>query len=209
MGIRCGDVVSGFYSFLGFTRLTGKEIVQAAVARGVQEGVFGYFTGTVPSLDPAGKYQVARSKVRFEVPLATDEVDLESGFIMLPAAIPTETASPVCQKCGNSPCVCNVPPPFCPRCGKSPCVCSTPPLCPKCGKAPCVCKAPPPTEKYVQLEFTADRDQLFTAWNAIANLADMAGTVKVNVTAESEKGFDKGKLQNGVIEPLREADLIE
>ena len=66
----------------------------------------------------------------------------------------------------------------------------------------------PPTEKCVQLEFTANRDQLFTAWNAIANLADMAGTVAVSVQAESQEGFDKGKLQNGVMEPLREADLI-
>ncbi len=47
----CGDIVNGFYSFLGFTRLTSKEIIQAAVARGVQEGVFGYFTGPVPTED--------------------------------------------------------------------------------------------------------------------------------------------------------------
>ena len=81
-------------------------------------------------------------------------------------------------------------------------------MCPKCGKTPCICTTAAP-EKVVQLGFTANRDQLFTAWNAIANLADMAGTVKVNVTAECEKGFDKSKLQNGVLEPLREADLIE
>jgi hypothetical protein len=31
----------------------------------------------------------------------------------------------------------------------------------------------------------------------------------VTIHAESEKGFDKAKLQNGVLEPLREADLIE
>jgi hypothetical protein len=61
----------------------------------------------------------------------------------------------------------------------------------------------------LELAFDADRNQLFTAWNAIANLADLAGKVKVTIRAESEKGFDKGKLQNGVLEPLREADLIE
>jgi hypothetical protein len=65
-------------------------------------------------------------------------------------------------------------------------------------------------EKTVELTFVADRNQLYNAaWNAIANLADLAGKVKVTVRAESEKGFDKGKLQNGVLEPLREADLIE
>ena len=191
MGIRCGDVVSGFYSFLGFTRLIGKETVQAAVVHGVQEGVFGYFTGSVPTLDPVGKYQVARSKVRFEVAIAADEVDLESGFIMLPSAIPTEAAPPP----GPGP----LPPGPTPPLGPTP--------APGAGPGPTP-PPPPPTENNIQLEFTADRDQLFTAWNAIANLADMAGTVKVNVTAESETGFDKGKLQNGVLEPLQEADLI-
>ena len=37
----------------------------------------------------------------------------------------------------------------------------------------------------------------------------MAGQVAVSVRAESDKGFDKSKLQNGVIEPLKEANLIE
>ena len=37
----------------------------------------------------------------------------------------------------------------------------------------------------------------------------MAGEVSVTIRAESEAGFDKMKLQNGVIEPLREADIIE
>lgn len=43
----------------------------------------------------------------------------------------------------------------------------------------------------------------------MANLAEMAGQVTVTVKAQSETGFDKSKLQNGVMEPLREADLIE
>ena len=60
-----------------------------------------------------------------------------------------------------------------------------------------------------QLTFDADRGQLFRAWNAIVHLAHLAGKVKVTIRAESETGFDKGKLQNGVMEPLREADLIE
>ena len=75
-----------------------------------------------------------------------------------------------------------------------------------CGKWPCACV---PLDKVVELTFDADRNQLFTAWNAIANLADLAGKVRVTIRAESETGFDKGKLQNGVMEPLREADLIE
>jgi hypothetical protein len=67
----------------------------------------------------------------------------------------------------------------------------------------------PLTETSVQLQFSTDRDGLFTAWNAIANLADMAGKVDLTIRADSASGFDKAKLQNGVLEPLREADLIE
>jgi hypothetical protein len=36
----------------------------------------------------------------------------------------------------------------------------------------------------------------------------MAGKMTVTVKAESLSGFDKHKLQNGVLEPLRESDLL-
>lgn len=64
-------------------------------------------------------------------------------------------------------------------------------------------------QRTVELTFQGDRNRLYAAWNAVANLADMAGKVSVSVRAESEKGFDKNRLENGVLEPLKEADLIE
>ncbi|MGO9809693.1 MAG: hypothetical protein ACLP53_02650 [Isosphaeraceae bacterium] len=74
---------------------------------------------------------------------------------------------------------------------------------------PVITPAKPGLETTVALSFTADRNGLFTAWNAMANLADLAGKITLTVRADSEKGFDKAKLQNGVLEPLREADLID
>ena len=68
---------------------------------------------------------------------------------------------------------------------------------------------PPAAQTTVELAFRADRTQLFTAWSAIGNLADLAGTVSVTVKAESEEGFDQNRLRNGVLEPLEEADLIK
>jgi hypothetical protein len=215
LGIGIGEVVDGFYSFLGFTRLMTSEAIQKAVARGIQEGHFGYVTGPKPALSPSGKYEVAADKVRVKVAVPEDEIDLDSGFLMLPQAIPRpevkacprcgkdpcECPPSVCPRCGEFPCACPAP---CPKCGKAPCAC--PSLCPRCGKAPCVCDRP---DTVVELSFSADRNGLFTAWNAIANLADMAGKVAVTIRAEAEKGFDKPKLQNGVLEPLREADLID
>jgi hypothetical protein len=37
----------------------------------------------------------------------------------------------------------------------------------------------------------------------------MAGAVTLLIRAESAKGFDESKLQNGVLEPLKEAVLID
>ena len=65
------------------------------------------------------------------------------------------------------------------------------------------------TEKVVEISFPADLDALYMAWNAVANLVDLAGKVNVTLCAELEQGFDKGKLQNGAMEPLKEANLIE
>jgi hypothetical protein len=67
----------------------------------------------------------------------------------------------------------------------------------------------PTVQRKVEVSFSADRNLLFAAWNAIANLADLAGKVSVTVRADSAQGFDRSKLQNGVLEPLRESDLLE
>ena len=70
-------------------------------------------------------------------------------------------------------------------------------------------RTPDAPQTAVDLTFTADKDRIFNAWNAIANLAEMAGELTVTVHAEEPEGFDKSRLENCVIEPLREADLIE
>jgi hypothetical protein len=196
LGITTGEIVNGFYSFLGFTRLISDKVVAKAIAAGVEKRVFGYISGSAPMLGEDGKYQIALEKVRFDKTVAVDEIDLESGFIMLPQAIPQPAPTPMPG---------GAPPGTLPAIG--PIVGgaqsgTTPVPASQTGGAPA-----PQTQ--VELKFTADRTQLFTAWNAVANLADMAGKVIVTVKAENPAGLDKAKLQNGVLEPLREADLIE
>jgi hypothetical protein len=142
-------------------------------------------------LDAAGKYQVAGNKVRVDVAVAEDEIDIESGFLMLPQAIPAEAVPPPGPGPGPVP-----PGPVPPG--------PTPPPGPGPQPTP-----PAPTDKVVQLSFTANQEKIFAAWNAIANLAGMAGKVEVSIRAESETGFDKSKLNNGVLEPLREIELID
>ncbi len=60
-----------------------------------------------------------------------------------------------------------------------------------------------------RLKFTADRDALHSAWNALANLADMAGNVTVSVSVDEAVELDRHRLENGVLEPLRELGLID
>jgi hypothetical protein len=204
LGITTGDVVNGFYSFLGFPRLLTTAAIRKGIAKGVAEGHFGYVTGPKPGLSAAGKFEVAPSKVRFKTPIVEDEIDLESGFLMMPQAIPQP------EPVGGI-----APPVSVPGTGGA-----IPPSIGVPGGGTTPTGVPggggqviPPTaaaaNKTVDLTFSADRNGLFTAWNAIANLADLAGKVTVSIHAESDNGFDKAKLQNGVIEPLREADLIE
>ncbi|MBI2988835.1 MAG: DUF499 domain-containing protein [Deltaproteobacteria bacterium] len=191
LGVRTSDIADGFYSFLGFTRLISANAIRKGIAEGAANGAFGYTAGSVPSLGPDGKYQVTVNKIRFGPPQASDdEIDLETGFLMMPQTIP--------QAAGVEP----IPPGPTPP-GPGPGSGPTPP-------GPTPQELPlESSEKVVEITFMADRNQLFTAWNAVANLADLAGSVSVTVKAESEKGFDQSKLRNGVLEPLEEANLID
>lgn len=195
VGIGTGEVMNGFYSFLGFTRLTSDTVIRKAIVRGVKECAFGYSSGGPPVLGPDGKYQVTPAKVRFDTVVAEDEIDLESGFLMLPKALPLQVPVPVPG--ATQPGAMPTASPGGPEPGPMPT--SQPGSQPAGGSA---------VQTLVELTFNADRNQLFTAWSAVANLADLAGKVAVTVRAEKAEGFDKGKLQNGVIEPLREGDLI-
>lgn len=186
--VRTTEVMDGFFSFLGFTRLTTSGVIRKAIARGVQEGTFGYVSGAIPDLGPDGKYLVSLAKVLIATDIAEDEIDLESGFIMMPQAIPQPAAA--------APQDLTLTPP----------VGAGPAVDPSLGQTTTEDAA---QQKVVEIAFSADRNQLFSAWNAVANLADLAGKVSVSVRAESEKGFDQGKLENGVIEPLKEAALVE
>jgi hypothetical protein len=203
LGIAVPEVVEGFFSFLGFPRLMTTVAIRKGIAKGVAEGHFGYVTGPKPGLSAAGKFEVSPGKVRFRTPVAEDEIDLESGFLMMPQAIPQPEPVGGIEPPVSVPGTGGAVPPSTGVPGGG----TTPIGIPGGGQV-----IPPPTaaaNKAVDLTFSADRNGLFTAWNAIANLADMAGKVTVSIHAESDNGFDKAKLQNGVMEPLREADLIE
>jgi hypothetical protein len=199
LGIRASDIVDGFYSYLGFPRLTSDSVIKRGIANGVEQGAFGYFTGSPPEIGADGRYQVPLSKVRFNAAVSEDEIDLDSGFVMMPQAIPQAAPAPSLQPPGTGA----TPP-------GSGATTTTGTDTGSAGTSGTQTVTPgAAVQNTVEIAFSADRNQLFGAWNALANLADMAGKVSVSVKAESANGFDKTKLQNGVLEPLKEADLIE
>ena len=196
-GITTDTVLAGFYEFLGFPRLSSAEAVRKAVALGVETGLFGYVTGR-PPLGDDGRYRIDRSRVAFERSVTDDEIDLDSGFLIVPAALPEQP-----------------PPP------------DYPPIDYTAGDgdtgASGVRDGPGESHytgedttssdgsdaREVALSFTAGQSDLYAAWNAFANLADIAGEISINAKATVPEGYDKARLENGVLEPLRELGLIE
>ncbi|HVM49768.1 MAG TPA: DUF499 domain-containing protein [Candidatus Acidoferrum sp.] len=198
LGIPTADIVDGFFSFLGFTRLVSEAPIRKAIVRGIKECAFGYTTAPTPALGLDGKFALARSKVSFDATVIEDEIDLEAGFLIVPQAIPQDAPSSAAAPPGPTP---PGPVPSGP----------TPPGPVPPGPTPPGPTPPAPGQPQTTVEFsvTADKDKVFTAWNAIANLAEMAGQVTLTIKAEKPDGFDKSKLNNGVLEPLREADLLQ
>ena len=52
-----------------------------------------------------------------------------------------------------------------------------------------------------------NRQQLYASFNAIGNLADEAGSIRMMVEAQKLDGFDPTWLRNAVLEPLEEANI--
>ena len=197
-GIQTDKVVAGFFSFLGFPRLHSEDVVRKAIARGAETGLFGYATGR-PGLDDAGRFQIDRSRVAFERGIADDEIDMDSGFLIVPAALPEPPAATTSTTDGASAGedITYPEPGGTARIREKPDTASE-------GKL-----SPEHTPGELTISFTASRDDLYAAWNAVANLADIAGRVSVNVRAASEDGLDKARIENGVLEPLRELGLLD
>jgi hypothetical protein len=189
LGVKTAEVQDAFFSFLDPPRLDSGAALRKAIVRGVTEKVFAYTSGSVPSLGSDHKFQVSREKVAFGPPLAEDEVDLESGFLMVPSAIPEVPVTVLSGAPGLE--------------GSQPPVVSVGP------EAPATPGPVKGLQRVVRLIFSATRDQVFKAFPAIANLADKSdgGKVTIHVEATSQVGFDPSWLRNAVEEPLDEADI--
>jgi len=194
-GIRASEVLEAFYRDLIPPRLESADVLRKGIARGVAEGVFAYTSGAQPELGDDGRYRVNLDKVVHGRPLADDEVDFDSGFIMIPTAVPAPQAGP--------------------GAGEGPGDLPEEPVVPTPDGGPAGSPGDDPGEsgaerkKAIHLRFQATRDQVFKAFPAIANLADKSdgGKVTVQIEGASTDGYDPSWLRNAVEEPLAEADI--
>ena len=141
------------------------------------------------ALGPDGKFQVNRDKVAIGRPLTEDEVDFDTGFLIVPSAIPVAATT----LGGESESQRGVePPPSEDQRGVSE-----------------ASSQQADRQNVVRIRFQATRDQVFKVFPAVANLADRADSSKVTITVEAnrESGFDRSWLRNAVEEPLDEADI--
>jgi hypothetical protein len=194
LGVKVSDIVDAFYSFLQPPRLLTADAIRKGITSGIREGLFAYASGHIPSLDQNGKYQVNPDKITIGHYIPEDEIDIESGFLISPLAIPVPTPKP-----GEKP----LSDPSVPAITGD--ILETPEKgIPPTGTIPSADKP-----KVIQRKFKATRDQVFKAFPAIANLADKSdgGQVTIHVEGSSENGYDPSWLRNAFDEPLNEADI--
>jgi hypothetical protein len=192
--VKAGDMLNAFYEFLEPPRILSANVLKKAIVKGVGDGQFAWFSGTTPQLGSDNRVQVSREKIVFGRAIAEDEIDFETGWLIVPAALPEQApASPQPGQIQEQP---GTPTPASSTTTSSPSALAQP------GTT---------TDKRtaVSLRFTATRDQIYKAFPAIANLADKSdgGEITVQVEGTSAKGFDAAWLRNAVEEPLDEADV--
>jgi len=201
MGIRASEVLESFYRDIAPPRLESASVLRKGIARGIAEGLFAYAsTHEPPVLGADGKYQVSPDKVVIGRTIAEDEIDFDSGFLMMPAAVPEPPGAPVSG--GFAPKPESIEPPVIHK-GQVPMTVSH-------GPEPGLTGIDPTGRKRrLVMTFDASREQIFKAFPAIANLADKSdgGKVRIRVEGASADGFDPSWLRNAVNEPLDEADI--
>jgi len=200
MGIKASDVLESFFRDIAPPRLEYASVLRKGIARGVSESVFAYASGGSPVLGPDGRYQVSREKVILGRSIADDEVDFDSGFLMMPQAIPE---APSAQPAGASPVDTGAVPPPSVHEGPAGIGVGT-------GTGPVTAGTEAAgRKKRITFAFEATREQVFKAFPAIANLADKSdgGKVRIRIEGASAAGYDPSWLRNAVDEPLDEADI--
>ena len=194
IAVGTDQIVGAFYGALDFIRVESEAALRQAIAQGVQERIFGYVGRTgqaeVNQLKEKVTYLVSSEVAQIGTDLPEGKVDLRSAFIVLPQAIETELP-PTPEPIGPPPSDVTPTP--------------TEPGGVSVGITPQPPGAEPQTT--VRLTMRMTRQQLYASFNAIGNLAEAAGSIRMKIEAQKLDGFDPAWLRNAVLEPLDEADV--
>jgi hypothetical protein len=175
-------------------------MLKKAISKGVGDSQFAWFNGPTLQLGADNKLQVSREKVLFGNALSEDEIDFDSGRLLMPVALPPATPVPqppsqIQEQPGGVLVVTGGQPGVHPVGGTA-----------ATGQSAGQSDNKP---KVVAFKFKATRDQIFKAFPAITNLADKSDgeQIAVQVEATRDDGFDRSWLRNAVTEPLDEANV--
>jgi len=180
------EIKDGFFSYIGFPRLIDENVIRKAIAKGIQEGLFGYVGDKSKVNLIEGKLQIPKQWLRFKEGIFEDEIDLSSGLIAMPEVLPQEVVS---VSTGG-----------------------TLPAGPEIKQPPIV--EPEKLKPGVLQRITSirwklklNRQKLFKSFNALGNLAEKCKEIDLTVEAKSDEGIDPNWLRNAVKEPIEEADV--
>jgi len=197
LAVSLAQIVESFYSVPGFPRLESEAALRKAIADGVEAGIFGYVgrTGEIETdrLREGGEYFVSPKQVRIGARPPETQIDMSTGLIVLPEAIEPESLTEVTEH-GDS--------------GAAQTAIST-----GSGDTGTILldtttdQTVSQLQTKIHLSMQVNRQQIYATTNALANLAQQAGSIRITVDAHKLDGFDQNWLQNAVLEPLDEADV--
>jgi hypothetical protein len=187
-------IVSGFFAYLNFTRLTGTDAIADAIARGVSDGKLGYTA--VWTVENGKVVLPSKELIYFGRTLRRDEIDL-TGSLLIDAESArdlTAVAHSAIDEVDSS-----VDRYVVPNAAN-----------PQMASPSSASEEPPSTGKRrFRLSVRTDKSRVFKAFKAIQTLSDKADrmTVQIEVIAETDGAFDPVWLRNAIAEPLDEADI--
>jgi hypothetical protein len=216
------QLVTYFFSYLGFPRLMNASVLRNAVAEGIEKSRFGYVAG-IASTDQNGVPAVSDGRyVKFGGAVRAEELVLEPGAYLLapslaqqlqhigmaatppsgsalPQAGGTQAAHPLGGQLPGGGQIGN---------GRGTYT-STPTTIDGGAGVAVSLIGPDARPRRYRLRITGTAVQAFNAWDALSRLAEAAAQthLTIDVVAEQPAGFDQVWVRNAVLEPLEEANI--
>jgi len=189
-GIETRLIRDTFFESPEFPRLTDERVLVETIAKGIAEGVLAY-TLKGRAKEETGQYVVLQQDAVVGRQVHLDEIDLDSGLVLLPQCVTSaegpETPTP---SQGSA----SAPQPV----EAQGTVSSQPEPARTVGRQPVTA---------IAFEMELSRPKLYKTFNVLGLLADKAGTIKVTVEAHELTDADPTWLRNAVFEPLEEAGI--